>query len=483
MITNQQTVRIDRPSESRPTVWGLSADELHDAYWGAQGVQVLRRASFEAVDPNADLYLLIESDQMVLFDLKSLVSRIAWRAASLTRLRVVSASDHMYSEHVKVDDDGRVDCVSREYFSRGRAAYRVLLTRRRGLAYLWVHCGSRRYCWTRIRAKVRSSDIDNWRCEGGCFTTGDCAEERRMIDHVVSIWPDPCQAIDGLDEIRENVWSCGRTVPLQDDAVLIGPVWLGRRADLGTARCFIGPTWIEDAAVGSASASSPARVRRIRDIDPADQMSRPDDQREARQFYLVAKRTFDLAASMAGLIVLSPLIVFISLLTLIFSGRPVFYGHVRQTRGGRNFRCWKFRTMVQNAEAIKAEVAAQNACDGPQFFIQNDPRVTRIGRILRKYHLDELPQLWNVLRGQMSLVGPRPSPDAENQICAPWRELRLSVRPGITGLWQLRSSREPGRDFQEWIRFDTEYVERATFWLDLKIIIATVLRIARRAVP
>jgi lipopolysaccharide/colanic/teichoic acid biosynthesis glycosyltransferase len=168
-----------------------------------------------------------------------------------------------------------------------------------------------------------------------------------------------------------------------------------------------------------------------------------------------------------------PVMFLIGLLILLEDGRPVFFGHWRQGRGGRLFTCWKFRSMIRNAEQVAHELEQYNSCDGPQVFIQDDPRVTRMGRILRPSHLDELPQLWNVLVGQMSLVGPRPSPDGENQFCPAWRDIRLSVRPGITGLWQLNRRREPGEDFQEWIRYDIRYVRRAGLRMDFKILVKT----------
>jgi lipopolysaccharide/colanic/teichoic acid biosynthesis glycosyltransferase len=130
--------------------------------------------------------------------------------------------------------------------------------------------------------------------------------------------------------------------------------------------------------------------------------------------------------------------------------------------------------MRKDAEKLKAILKKKNQADGPQFFIENDPRLTRVGRFLRKYNLDELPQFWNVLSGDMSVVGPRPSPHKENQFCPPWREARLSVRPGITGLWQIMRTRRSGSDFQEWIKYDLEYVERRSTWLDLHIITKTV---------
>ncbi len=130
--------------------------------------------------------------------------------------------------------------------------------------------------------------------------------------------------------------------------------------------------------------------------------------------------------------------------------------------------------MRKDAEKMKAQLKARNQADGPQFFIEDDPRLTRVGKVLRKYNLDELPQFFNVLAGHMSIVGPRPSPHNENQFCPAWREARLSVRPGITGLWQVKRTRRRGSDFQEWIKYDIEYVETRSWWLDLYIIYKTV---------
>ena len=185
---------------------------------------------------------------------------------------------------------------------------------------------------------------------------------------------------------------------------------------------------------------------------------------------------------MLALIGTAPLWPLIMLLIWVEDGRPWFFGHVRQTRGGRPFECWKFRSMFNNAEEIKQRLIAEgkNEADGAQFFMEDDPRITRIGKVLRKTNLDELPQFWNVIRGDMSVVGPRPSPDKENQYNPAWREARLSVRPGITGLWQIRRTRAEGTDFQEWIKYDIEYVETRSFWGDLRIIWLTVVMILKK---
>lgn len=187
-----------------------------------------------------------------------------------------------------------------------------------------------------------------------------------------------------------------------------------------------------------------------------------------------AKRIFDFTASLGGLIVLFPLLAIIAILIKCTSRGPILFGHIRQGLNGREFPCWKFRSMRANAEELQAQLQAQNEVDGPQFKIRHDPRLTKIGNFLRNSNVDELPQLFNVLIGQMSLIGPRPSPDKENQLCPAWRRARLSIRPGITGLWQvLRGRRQASTDFQEWIYYDMEYVKHQSFWLDLNILLNT----------
>ncbi len=126
--------------------------------------------------------------------------------------------------------------------------------------------------------------------------------------------------------------------------------------------------------------------------------------------------------------------------------------------------------MRKNAEATKRELQRGNLADGPQFFMREDPRLTRVGRFLRTTQIDELPQFFNVIFGDMSVIGPRPSPRKENQYCPAWREARLSIRPGVTGLWQVKRTRRRGLDFQEWIRFDLEYVESADWRMDAWIL-------------
>ena len=206
--------------------------------------------------------------------------------------------------------------------------------------------------------------------------------------------------------------------------------------------------------------------------------------RPGRWVHLAAKRVMDVTCSAVGLVLLSPLFAVVAVLIKLGSPGPVLFIHRREQKGGKKFSCLKFRTMVADAHRQQRELYKDNEMDGPQFKLRQDPRVTRFGAWLRRTNIDELPQLVNVLLGHMSLVGPRPSPFRENQICVPWRRARLSVRPGITGLWQLcRSTDRSAGDFHEWIFYDIAYVRHFTIWLDIKILIATLVTGGRGSIP
>ena len=186
------------------------------------------------------------------------------------------------------------------------------------------------------------------------------------------------------------------------------------------------------------------------------------------------KRNFDIALSFLSVTLLFPFFVLIYILIFIDDphASPIF----RQKRVGRHgeeFTMYKFRTMVANAEALKEKLAAQNEMDGPVFKIKDDPRITRIGKFLRKTSIDELMQLFNVLKGDMSFVGPRPPLPEEVAQYNDYQRLRLVVTPGLTCFWQTTDDRNDV-SFDEWVEMDIQYIESRTFWLDLKIIARTV---------
>jgi lipopolysaccharide/colanic/teichoic acid biosynthesis glycosyltransferase len=187
--------------------------------------------------------------------------------------------------------------------------------------------------------------------------------------------------------------------------------------------------------------------------------------------YLMAKRIFDLLVGVAGLVLALPVLLVCALAVKLDSPGPVFLAQERTGRHGCRFRMYKFRTMVRNAEELKASLAHLNILPAPDFKIIDDPRITRVGKFLRKTSLDELPQLWNLVRGDMSLVGPRPTSFSAATYSL-WHTQRLEVTPGITGLWQVMGRNEAS--FDERLRLDAEYVRRMSFPFDLKILFWTM---------
>jgi lipopolysaccharide/colanic/teichoic acid biosynthesis glycosyltransferase len=188
--------------------------------------------------------------------------------------------------------------------------------------------------------------------------------------------------------------------------------------------------------------------------------------------YDVSKRALDIGGALVGLVLLAPLFVIVALAVGLDSPGPVLFRHRRCGKHGREFPMLKFRTMCADAEKMQPELSSLNYMDGPVFKVRNDPRVTRVGEFLRRTSLDELPQLLNVLRGEMSLVGPRPLVAEEMEGCSTWRMLRLSVRPGITGLWQVKA--RSSDSFQDWLQHDMTYVKRQSLRQDISILFQTM---------
>jgi exopolysaccharide biosynthesis polyprenyl glycosylphosphotransferase len=192
---------------------------------------------------------------------------------------------------------------------------------------------------------------------------------------------------------------------------------------------------------------------------------------------LFLKRALDVAGAGVALVLLAPALAVIAILVRLDSPGPVLYAALRAGRKGRPFRCYKFRTMVSDAEGQKEKLRGRNQRQGPIFKIADDPRITRVGRVLRRYSLDELPQLWNVLRGEMSLVGPRPHPLDDFSGYAIEHLPRLDVIPGMTGLWQVTARRTPS--FQAGMELDIEYIHRWSLGMDFRILLKTAAVVLR----
>lgn len=189
--------------------------------------------------------------------------------------------------------------------------------------------------------------------------------------------------------------------------------------------------------------------------------------------YKFIKRTIDIIGSLFGLIILSPILLIVMAAIKIESRGPVVFAQERVGYKGKRFKMYKFRSMVENAEELKEKLKDQNEMNGPMFKMKNDPRVTRVGRIIRKTSIDEIPQFVNVLKGDMSLVGPRPSLVKEVEEFDDWMLRRLDVKPGLTCYWQVSGRNDI--DFEEWMKLDIKYIEEQSILVDIKLILKTVL--------
>lgn len=194
--------------------------------------------------------------------------------------------------------------------------------------------------------------------------------------------------------------------------------------------------------------------------------------KEKNNVYEITKRIIDITASFIGLILLSPIMVIVSILIKLESKGEIIFKQKRVGLNGKEFEMYKFRSMVVNAEELKEKLISQNEMSGPMFKMKEDPRITKVGKFIRKTSIDELPQLINVIKGDMSLVGPRPSLPKEVKDFESWMMERLEVKPGLTCFWQV--SGRNNIDFEDWMKLDIKYVRERNFLLDIKLILKTV---------
>ncbi|WP_291652539.1 sugar transferase [Clostridium sp.] len=195
------------------------------------------------------------------------------------------------------------------------------------------------------------------------------------------------------------------------------------------------------------------------------------EKREISWIYILSKRIIDIAGSLVGLLLSSPILIIVGMLIKLESKGEIVFSQRRVGKNGKEFKMYKLRSMVVNAEEIKGKLKEQNEMSGPMFKMKDDPRITKIGKFIRKISIDELPQLVNVLKGEMSLVGPRPSLPNEVKEFETWMLTRLDVKPGLTCYWQVMGRNNI--DFEEWMKLDVKYVNERSFWLDIKLILKT----------
>jgi lipopolysaccharide/colanic/teichoic acid biosynthesis glycosyltransferase len=437
-----------------------------------------------------------------------------------------------YDEQLQVGTDGYVERVRRMYGDFAAHLPAAADARHWPALVLMTPAAAQRLAAFELPVKLPAWPpvmlLAGLRCQGislagKSFDLDDRQEQGALAAELLRAQPQWLADAGRLTE-RPGRLYVGREVIIDPSAQIIGPVAIGDAAEIGAGAVVVGPVTIGCGAriqpgaivrhgavepgavvrpvaalrteVGLPPAESQRLVSRVLDGPGASHgRARRGPSGHERQIrlqtvieaagrstplaslrhraYRFMKRALDLLGASLFILLSAPLLPLIALAIKINSPGPIFYGHLRQGLGGRPFKCWKFRTMVPNAERLKRELIQQNEVDGPQFKIKDDPRIFLVGRILRRLNIDEWPQFWNVLVGDMSLVGPRPSPEHENQMCPAWREARLSVRPGITGLWQVSRQREEETDFQEWIYYDVQYVKRQSIWLDLVILLRT----------
>jgi len=413
-------------------------------------------------------------------------------------------------EYVDADSSGRVRAIQRYYDSVTWPFASGVVASLEPVACLLVSVEPPLGSLSRLRRVLGSEGVPSrdLPLEKGAVNLGTERGFLAMNERMVLDLARQAPAREGLASSLHT----GTGVRVHPSANVVGPVVLQDGAEVEEAATVIGPTvvgpggrvgaraTVAQCVIGAGQVVTPGATLRHRffagDLEEdreratepqvpgaAEDWERPTFGLSAepgrRRIYPTLKRAMDATVAAVGLVLLAPLGLLIAALIKLESKGSIHFGHLREGLGGRPFRCWKYRTMIAGADVQQRKLARQNQVDGPQFKMDRDPRRTRVGRFLTTTNLDEIPQLWNVLVGQMSLVGPRPSPFRENQVCIPWREGRLSVRPGVTGLWQIcRHDRHKG-DFHQWIYYDLLYVRNVSLWLDLEIMALTFLSFAR----
>lgn len=284
----------------------------------------------------------------------------------------------------------------------------------------------------------------------------------------------------------------GKNIEIGENAIIAGPALIGDNVKIGAnavvRMSIIGPgvsigqgDIIEQRVLLNSAGDTKLSLGELNKKDVNIQWNTSRDNFrywEGSVYVQYIKRILDVILSATVLVLFAPFIPLIMLAVKLTSKGPVFFKDTRQGLHGKNFKCLKFRTMQVGAHAMQDRLRGLSKTDGPQFMIPDDPRITAVGKFLRETYLDEIPQFFNVLLGQMSVVGPRPSPERENRLCPFWRDARLSVRPGVTGLWQICRTRGHMRDFQEWIHYDIKYVRELSPQMDLWICLQTAKKMA-----
>src|SRR4051812_23429800 len=494
-------------------------------------LQIQRTTLTATPDDGEPVYLIFNGHRFPICDLRLAIDAHRQNRCDATLIDFPTPRRKAYEEKFQIDAEGRVKRVDRSYGREKENLHAdrdwpvlIVMSSHAMKTMMDISLPHRIAQWPgamlRVGLHLRGSTIP-----GRSFSLHDREHLFELNEAILRNDPQWLARAGGLEDQGQKVW-VGKNVRIDSSANVIGPVVIGDDVEIGKDAVIVGPTTIgRGAKIGAglvlkravvmpnttlAAATlknhtlshaivlgeeTPTVQAITGESDESGDLQTLSFERPIKlekvleaqmpaltgfqyRWFRGTKRILDIAGSLVALICSLPLWPLIMIaINLNSPGGPLFHGAIRQGRGGRNVRCWKFRTMMPDAEIHQHKLRSKNDVgDGPQFKMKDDPRIFRVGRILRKLNLDEFPQFWNVLIGQMSIVGPRPSPEKENQMCPAWREARLSVRPGITGLWQVSRKRDrDDTDFQEWIYYDVQYIKKQSLWLDLKIIFKTLL--------
>jgi lipopolysaccharide/colanic/teichoic acid biosynthesis glycosyltransferase len=393
------------------------------------------------------------------------LSVLLWTAQRPAVARVVQDEDHRVCETVIANADHSFVRIDR-FHQRHRADLsRVAITSSRELAQSWQSLQEPAQAWRQIRSAADRRGNFPRTLPGLVFDRKDPDEVDGFARSLPQFWTRPSSAIQGIECSDSRVWKPSHA-DVAMNARIIGSVWIGAGRSVAADDVIAGPAVLWDDPGAKTRGVRTMEQRRLR---ATTHVESPAVVRRRSRAERAFKRSFDILAALVILIVTSPLSLAAIAAIRLQDGSPALVSRRRLTLRGREFRCWRFRVLHKEAEKLQAVLRSQ-----PDYYARRDPRVTSVGRLIQRFGIDGLPQFANVLMGHLSIVGPRPGPPDDEQGSSSWREARLSVRPGITGLWRITPLHQAGDDFQDWARYDVQYVEAGGLGMDLRIIARTL---------
>ena len=356
----RQTEQAVTGTESHPTIWGLKPNELHDHFWAARGVQVVRPGLASEIVEGAELFLLVAPRLLTIFRLRPLVERLSWIKPDVMWVRINHQREHGYRETAITDPQGRFMRFERDYGGSDARLSRVALTPHRRIAGIWQEAADAQSGWRRLRQEIQSTRRFVASIDGHTYDRQTDAEVMQFVRQLVQVWTRPDATVDRVTRLAPGVWA-DEGCQVSPDTDYVGPAWIGTGRDVTSRTSVIGPAVLWD---------DPASHRQVatvqwQELEPTQAFDTPITPRPASAFYFRTKRVFDLGFAALLLLLLLPLFPLIMLAIYIEDRRPFFYAHRRETMGGREFPCLKFRSMFKNADQIKAEFAERNEVDGP----------------------------------------------------------------------------------------------------------------------